>query len=118
MNPQVGPDPSIALGGQLVPAGEGHGSLFSHCGIPEGPILRPRHARQAVQILVLSEPISRLGRFGFRLSPLSSSSHAFDWWAWAYQSLGVRGKGLVQATVRLLLGRCRAREGEQPLDKR
>jgi hypothetical protein len=48
MNPQVGPDPSIAPGGQLVPAEEGHGCLFPYSGIPEGPVLRPRRAHQAV----------------------------------------------------------------------
>jgi hypothetical protein len=42
---------------------------FPHSGIPEGPVLRPRHARQAVQILVLFEPVPWLGWFGFRLSP-------------------------------------------------
>jgi hypothetical protein len=69
MNPPVGPDPSIAPGGQLVPAGEGYGCPFPQSGIPEGPVPRPRRARQAVQILILFEPIPRLGRFGFRLSP-------------------------------------------------
>jgi hypothetical protein len=38
-------------------------------GIPEGPVPRPRRARHAVQILVLFEPVPRLGRFRFRLSP-------------------------------------------------
>jgi hypothetical protein len=70
MNPQVGPDPSIAPGGQLVPAGEGHGCPFPQSGIPKGPIPRPRHARQAVQILVLFKPVPRLGRFGFHPSPI------------------------------------------------
>jgi hypothetical protein len=31
---------------------------------------RGARARQAVQVLVLFEPVSRLGRFGFRLSPI------------------------------------------------
>jgi hypothetical protein len=42
---------------------------FPHSGIPEGPVPRPRRARQAVQILVLFEPIPRLGRFGFSFPP-------------------------------------------------
>jgi hypothetical protein len=42
---------------------------FPFSGIPEGPVLRPRRARQAVQILVLFEPVLRLKRFGFRLAP-------------------------------------------------
>jgi hypothetical protein len=66
----MGPYPSVAPGGQLVPAGKGYGCLFPLSGIPEGPVLRPRRARQAVQILVSFEPIPRLGRLGFRLSPL------------------------------------------------
>jgi hypothetical protein len=118
MNPQVGPDPSTAPGGQLVPAGKGHGCLFAQSGNPEGPVPRPRRARQAVQILVLFEPVPRLGRFGFRISPLSSSGNAFVWRARAHRSLGVRGGGLVQATVRLLLGRRRAQEGNNLLHKR
>jgi hypothetical protein len=113
----VGPYPSVAPGGQLVPPGKGHGCLFPLSGIPEGPVLRPRRARQAVQILVLFEPVPQLGRFGFRLSP-ASSGHSFDWRARAHHSLGVRGGGLVQAAVRLLLGRRGARQGEQLLDKR
>jgi hypothetical protein len=32
-----------------------------------GPVVRPRRARQAVQILVLFEAVLRLWRFGFRL---------------------------------------------------
>jgi hypothetical protein len=118
MNPQVGPDPSIAPGGQLDPAGKGHGCPFPQSGIPEGPVPRPRRARQAVQILVLFEPVPQLGRFGFRFSPPSSSGHAHDWWAWARRPWGVRGGGLVQATVRLLLGRHGAQEGSSFLLKR
>jgi hypothetical protein len=41
--------------------------------------------------------------------PYTPSSHASDWWARAHRSKGMRGAGLVQATVRLLLGR-RGRE--------
>jgi hypothetical protein len=50
--------------------------------------------------------------------PPSSSGHAHDWWAWARRSWCVRGGGLVQATVRLLLGHCGAREGNSLLHKR
>jgi hypothetical protein len=49
---------------------------------------------------------------------LSSSGHAFDWPARAHRSKGVRGGGLVQAIVQLLLGRRRALEGNNLLHKR
>jgi hypothetical protein len=118
----VGPYPSVAPGGQLAPVGKGHGCLCPLSGFPEGPVLHPRRARQAVQILILFEPVARFGRFGFCLHPPppppASSGHAFDWRARAHQSLGVRGGGLVQATLRLFLGRRGAREGEQLLHKR
>jgi hypothetical protein len=70
MNPQVGPYPSVAPGGQLIPVGKGHGCFFPISGIPEGPVLHPRRAREAVQILVLFELVPLLGQFRFCLSPL------------------------------------------------
>jgi hypothetical protein len=50
--------------------------------------------------------------------PAPSRGHASDQRARAHRSLGVRGGGLVQATVRLLLGRHRAQEGSSLLHKR
>jgi hypothetical protein len=52
-----------------VPGEKGQERLFPIGGIPEGPVLRPHLAHQAVQILVLFEPVPRLWRFGFRLFP-------------------------------------------------
>jgi hypothetical protein len=66
----VGPYPSVVPGGQLVLAEKAQECLFPLGGIPEGPVLRPHRARQAVQILVLFEPVPQLWRFGFRLFPL------------------------------------------------
>jgi hypothetical protein len=48
---------------------KGAGRLFPLGGVPKGPVLRPHSARQAVQVLVLFEPVPRLWRFGFRLFP-------------------------------------------------
>jgi hypothetical protein len=43
--------------------------------------------------------------------PPASSGHAINWRARAHQSLGVRGGGLVQATLWLLLGLRGVRKG-------
>jgi hypothetical protein len=105
LNLQVGPNLSIAPGGQVASPRKGHTCLFARSGFPEGPVPRPRRARQAVQESCLIR--ARSAARAVRIPPfsLSSSGHAFDWRARAHQSLGVRGEGLVQATVRLLLGR-------------
>jgi hypothetical protein len=52
-----------------VPIEKGQERPFPLGGIPEGPVLRPRPGRQAVQVLVFFEPVLRLWWFGFRLSP-------------------------------------------------
>jgi hypothetical protein len=70
----------------LRPLRKGRKDLSSLRGIPEGPILHPCRERQAVQILVLFEPVLRLWWFGFRLFPPASRGHSFDWRDRAHRS--------------------------------
>jgi hypothetical protein len=109
MNPQVGPDHSTAPGGQLVPAGKGHGSLFPPEGEPRGArpppapcasggsdscLVRARPTAWAVRILLFPPFLQRLHPWQVGLGP---------------PVMGCERRYLVQATVRLLLDR-RGRE--------